>query len=297
MTLLPLFFRLSKNLKPKTSRASVVAIVSILILLSSSAYSQTNNVTRAYAQQYHWTGIVGSLPSITSLQIKKSNTHGNINSTLSVIGTATTKVKPDKVTIILGVETNNKTVTEALAANSATINRMLQVLLAAGVKQNETSTSAFTISPNYNNSKSGETGNITGFTVTNSIQIESNNINNTAKWIDAAVSTLGGERPGGAITVNSVDFTLSDKKLENVKNSLIRQAIYNAQITANNATSVLGLKKLGIKSINIINGFDQPQALLQKDSLTLSQAGSNLTPIIPGQQHGSVSISIIFFVG
>ena len=96
---------------------------------------------------------------------------------MSDSGTATTKVKPDKVTLVLGVETTNKTAKAALVTNSATMSRALNVLLSAGVKQNETSTSAFSISPNYNYSQGRNT--ITGFTVTNSIQIESSGINNT----------------------------------------------------------------------------------------------------------------------
>ena len=100
------------------------------------------------------------------------------------------------------------------------MNRVLNVLLSAGVRQNETSTSAFSISPNYNYSQGRNL--ITGFTATNSIQIESSRINDTAKWIDTATAA-------GANNVNNVVFTLSDKKLEETKNLLIKEAISNAR--------------------------------------------------------------------
>jgi uncharacterized protein len=98
----------------------------------------------------------------------------NINSTLSVTGIASTKVKPDKVIVSLGIETTNKTANTALAANSEIMNKILVSLKDEGVKENETSTSFFNISPIYNNNYS-ETSierNIAEYIVTNSIQIE-----------------------------------------------------------------------------------------------------------------------------
>jgi uncharacterized protein len=277
------------------STCCVIATASILLssLVLFVYPISNNNITNAYAQQVPTMAQTPASTKIADPPIQ--NTHNNIISgssnntnTLFDVGTATTKVKPDKVTINLGVETSNKTAKAALSTNSAVMNKALKVLLSSGVKQNETSTSAFSISPNYNYSKSG-TRNVTGFTVTNSIQIESSNINNTAKWIDTAVTS------GGATTVNSIDFTLSNKKLEEIKNGLIKQAIDNARIKADIAASALGLKVQGVKSINV-NEIEQPplpQPFLQKESLAAAApAGANVTPIISGQQEVSVSVSI-----
>jgi len=204
------------------------------------------------------------------------------NTILSVPGTATTKVKPDKVTLALGVETTNQTANAALGTNSATMNKVIKVLLSAGVKQNETSTSAFSISPNYNYSQGRNI--ITGFTVTNSIQIESSNINDSAKWIDTAVSS------GGATSINSIGFTLSDKKLGETKNGLIKQAINNARSKADIAASALGLKVVGIKSV-FLNEVEQPATPLQPFLQKTTPTGANVTPIISGLQDVSVSVN------
>jgi uncharacterized protein YggE len=51
------------------------------------------------------------------------------------------------------------------------------------------------------------------------------NIRNVSRWIDTAIAS-------GANTVNNVDFTISDKKLDETKNSLIKQAINNARTEA-----------------------------------------------------------------
>jgi uncharacterized protein len=263
------------NVKRKLFTATFCILAAVVVLSIVHLFSNINiSNYDAYAQQY--------TASSHPIQNFNNNTNHNI---LSTLGIATAKVKPDKVTLVFGVETTNKTANAALSTNSATMNRVLNVLLAVGVKENETSTSAFSISPNYNYSKSGSR-NVTGFTVTNSIQIESSTINSTAKWIDTAVSS------GGATTVKSIGFTLSEKKLEEIKNGL-KQAINNARSKADIAASTLGLKLLGVKSMSV-NEFERsspPQPLLQKLEAA-APASANATPIISGQQEVSVGVSI-----
>jgi uncharacterized protein YggE len=72
------------------------------------------------------------------------------------------------------------------ATNSDTMNKIIDALTAAVVRQNETRTSSYIISPNYNSSQA--TNNIMSFTAANSIQIDSNNTANVAKWINSVVS-------------------------------------------------------------------------------------------------------------
>lgn len=222
----------------------------------------------------------------------QDNTNNNSN-VLFVTGNSNTKVKPDKVILSLGVETNNKTANAALVANSKLMNKVSDVLKTAGVKENETSTSSFTISPNYNYSRASDTtGKITGFTVSNSIQIQSTNTRNVSKWIDAAISA-------GANTVNSVDFTLSAKKLDETKNNLIKQAIDNARTKADIAASALGLKVVGVKSVNL-NEFEvQPPPIpLAKESLAAAAAppANRSTPVISGEQQVNTYVGIVFSI-
>jgi uncharacterized protein YggE len=220
------------------------------------------------------------------------NTTADASNTLSLTGTATTMAKPNKVTVSLGVQTTNKTADTALAANSKTMNQVIDALKAADVKDNETSTSSFSISPNYNYSQesSSTASRITGFTVSNSIQIQSTNINNTSKWIDVAIAA-------GANTVDRIDFALSDKKLEETKNSLIRQAIQDARAKADIVASAAGVKVVGIRSISLNELTIQPPPSpipLAKQSLAAAEARP--TPIMSGQEEVTTNIGVIFLI-
>lgn len=106
---------------------------------------------------------------LQTLNPSQNITTTNATNTLSLIGTATTTVKPDKVTVSLGVETTNKTANMALVGNSKIMNQVIDALKVAGVKDNETSTSSFSISPTYNYSEHSVASRITGFTVSNTI--------------------------------------------------------------------------------------------------------------------------------
>jgi uncharacterized protein YggE len=222
--------------------------------------------------------------AITTTKIGVSN----ISHTLSATGSATATVKPDKVILSLGVQTTNNTAKTALDSNSKSMNTVLEALLAAGVKRNETSTSSFNVSPNYNYSQGRNI--ITGFTVTNSLQIESSKIANVSEWLDTAISA-------GTNTVNSIDFTQSDKKLAEIKNGLIKLAIDDAKAKANFAASALGLKVLGVKSITV-NEFASTPLPMPFGSQKLSvPAPAGGTPIISGQQQVSESVDITFLAG
>jgi uncharacterized protein YggE len=197
------------------------------------------------------------------------------------------KIKPDKVTLSLGVETTNKTADAALVSNSKLMNKILIALKKVGVKDNETNTVSFDISPNYNYSQLNR-GNLIGFTARNSIIIESSNINATSNWIDTAITS-------GANNINSIDFTISDKKLEQIKNSLIKPAIDNAVEKADIAASALGLKIVGVKSIKLLEFTASP--LPQQEFATKAMASKPSTPIIAGEQTISQNVDIIFNVG
>lgn len=214
----------------------------------------------------------------------------DMNKTLFVTGSASTQIKPDKVTVSLGVETSNTKAKAALASDSELMNKMINALKTAGVKENETSTSSFSITPNRDYSIDKNQGKLIGFTVTNSIQIDSSNIEAISGWIDTAVSS-------GANNVNSIYFSLSEKKLDEIKNQLLKEAIENAKEKADITASTLGLKIVGIKTVNIeqVTPFFTGSVPYPAESLK-NEAFAPSTPILTGEQQVSSNVNIVFLM-
>jgi uncharacterized protein len=217
------------------------------------------------------------------------------NSTLSVIGNAEAMVKPDKVTLTLSAETTNKTANAALIANSETVSNVLDALRSSGVKENETSTSFFNISPNYNITQEEDfrpiqNRDIISYTVTNSIMVDSTNLLNVSQWIDTAVQA-------GANDVSSISFILSDKKSELVKNDLMRQAIMDAKNKADIAASALGLEIAGVRSI-VIEGIpvSSRQSFFASEAIDSATPSPSPPPIIAGEQKVTSTVNITFLI-
>ena len=236
--------------------------------------------------------VILSIAILTAMEHNFTNVRAQTdltNSTLFVSGSASNQTKPDKVVVSLGVETTDNTAQAALTSNSNLMNKVLESLKAAGVQENETSTSTFSITPNYNYSSNNNQGRLIGFTVSNSIQIESSSIESVSKWIDAAVSA-------GANNVNNIYFSLSNQKSEEMKNSLLKDAIDSAKIKADIAASAAGLKVIGVKSIIVGEAGSSPPVPVYS-AKALDGAAASPTPIISGQQEISASVNIVYLIG
>jgi uncharacterized protein YggE len=93
---------------------------------------------------------------------------------------------------------------------------------------------------------------------------------------------------------------LSNKRLDEIKNNLIKQAIDNARAKADIAASALGLKVVGVKSVNL-NEFEvQASPIpLAKGSLAAAAAtpmSNRSTPLISGEQQVNTNIGIMYSI-
>ena len=232
--------------------------------------------------------------STGNVLVNSSSHTTNVNSTVYTTGSAITRLAPDRVVISVGAETTDKTANDALSLNSGLMNNITSELRNLGLRPNETRTSSFNIFPLYNYTESGTRLNVSGFTVTNTVQIESSNLNNVSQWIDSAVAS-------GANSINSIDFSVSEKRLEDTRSKLITGAIDNAKQKAEAAASAVQLKVIGVKSI-IVDGATTvpplpPQPFFREDAVAQGGTASSSTPILAGEQEVSVSISCIFTMG
>jgi uncharacterized protein YggE len=111
-----------------------------------------------------------------------------------------------------------------------------------------------------------------------------------SKWIDAAVSA-------GANNVNNIYFSVSEKKLEEIKNSLLKDAIDNAKTKADIAASAAGLKVKGVKSIQVGETQLPPPVPVFNAKAFDGGATASPTPIISGQQEISATVSVVYLIG
>jgi uncharacterized protein len=215
------------------------------------------------------------------------------NSTISVTGAAETKVEPDRVMITLAVETTADAPGEALRENSQAMNAVLDALAEAGVPENETSTAYFTIYPkyDYNFTEFGQQEQqVIGYTVSNSIVVDSNNLSNVSSWLDAAVGA-------GANRIDGVVFTVSKERMDEIRLDLMQQATDNARSKADALASALEVEITGVRAAGL-SDFNTPVFPFSSPleaAFDFTSAGA--PPILPGDQTVTATVTVIYEIG
>lgn len=290
---------------------AIVAAVSIGILavaLTSGLYAKvptangnsivTSNDNCLLGSKVHCIDSVGKASvdqGITSTVAFKEETSSGLFE-LFATGTAFKKISPDKVSITLGVETQEKTAKEATAKNAALMNAIIGSLKELGLATNEISTSYYNVYPVYEYPPviyeekivppRPESPILVGYRVTNTIIITTSASADVGSMIDAAIDA-------GANQVQGVSYFVSEDVQRQMNRQLIEQAVLDAKAKAENALSPLNMQIVGVKSINL-NDVYFP--VYSYDKMTLEGAAAP-TPILPSQQQVSASVSVTFIIG
>jgi uncharacterized protein len=215
--------------------------------------------------------------------------------TISVSGAATTEVRPDLLHVRFGVETQEKTAKDALEKNSLLMNAVIDALKQAGISESEISTSNFNIYPVYDYYNepitNRHTQELIGYRVSNIVSVETKNLDLAAAIIDNGVSS-------GANRVDSVFFTLSPQKHQEIKDNLIEKAVINAKSKAQKALSPLDHKIIGVKAISLSEfAMPYPQPMY-RDSFAVAEAAiAAPTPVFSSDQDVSTTVSVVFIIG
>ena len=233
---------------------------------------------------------------ITSTAVAFDRETSNSFFELFVTGTAFKKISPDKVSITLGVETQEKTAKEAAAKNAELMNAVINGLKELGLTTNEISTSYYNIYPVYEYPPviyeknivppRPESPILVGYRVTNTITITTPANTDVGSMIDAAIDA-------GANQVQGVNYFVSEDVQRQMNKQLIEQAVLDAKAKAENALSPLNMQIVGVKSINL-NGVYFPVYSYDKVAF---EGGAAPTPILPSQQQVSASVSVTFIIG
>src|SRR5208337_4709150 len=129
--------------------------------------------------------------------------------TIQVTGTATLSAPPDQAVLVLAVQTQATSATQAAADNAATMTNVLAALSNLGIDKNSIETVSYTLSPVYDQTTSSK---VIGYTVRNAIQVTLKDFSLIGKALDAAVSAGANEVQGIMITLSSTTLATLQKQ-------------------------------------------------------------------------------------
>ncbi len=215
---------------------------------------------------------------------------------ITVTGTATALVEPDMLVITLGMENQESTARDALEANSAAMEAVVDTVQNIGITEEELSTSRINIYPVYESVKDPfmdrYTQELIGFRVTNTLTVKTAQLDLAADIIDGAISA-------GANKVDDVSFTLSAQKQIETSDDLLEKAVMNAKVKAEKALAPLGHHITGVKSVNLSESWmSSPQQLYGMEMMYAdSTSFKSSTPIFFSDLDVSTSANVIFLIG
>ncbi|MBO7388029.1 MAG: SIMPL domain-containing protein [Methanomicrobium sp.] len=167
---------------------------------------------------------------------------------ITVSGTGKVTTSPDTVIISVAVETENTDSQKAQKENADKMAQCINALKSIGITDSEMKTTGYTMYSYKSSSDSIFGGDKTIYHVRNTIQIKTSKIDLAGKIIDTATSN-------GANNVNSVRFTLSDEKSQEMRDSALKAAVAQARADADAVASAMGISIVGVYYVNVDSSY------------------------------------------
>lgn len=207
--------------------------------------------------------------------------------TITMDGSFTQSVAPDKVEVTFSATTNGSTASVAQDANTVITNRIIAAFKSAGYTDNDISTVYYNINPDYN--WSSGTNTIIGYTATHQIKVNSTNISAAGAIVDIAVTN-------GANEVNYIDFSLKQETEQAIRVQALSKASQNARDKANAIAEGLGTSIKGIISVNEGNIYYPPYRFDYMAAAETAGMAPNAktVQITPGNVEVSATVSVTF---
>jgi uncharacterized protein YggE len=221
---------------------------------------------------------------------------GVANSGIWVTGQGTIEIPADIAQVSIGVESRDTTVADARQNAAEAMDSVLNAIMANGVDEDDIVTTNFNIYPQTiwvevsDSLGRHSEPRITGYTVSNTVQVTVRDIDNLSPVVDTA-ATAGGD----LIRINSIQFTADDTTAygEQIRQIAAADALAKADVYARAMGVTLGqlvyLTEIG-SSVPMATSY--PQAEMAAMDGTFKS-----TPISSGDVNLSVTVQAVFAIG
>jgi uncharacterized protein YggE len=192
--------------------------------------------------------------------------------TVTVSGVGTIDAVPNEAQLSFGVETRGPTAKAALSANGEAMRKVIEALRAAGAR--ELATQYVSVWP-----VSKEDGRIDGYSASNSVSATTD-VERAGDLIDAGTEA-------GANQVSGPGMSRSDS--ERVYRQALSEAVADARLRAEVLAKAAGRTVGDIKTMSE-GGGAPPVPYYERTAVDAAAS----TPIVPGKQETSATVSVTF---
>lgn len=188
--------------------------------------------------------------------------------------------EPDQVSIDIGVMTQASTAEAAAAQNAKQLDAVQKELQRALGSRGEMKTVSYSVTPNYRHPRDGGQPVLTGYTATNLLRVQTDDLSLAGKLIDTATQA-------GANRVQSLEFSLKDESAAQAR------ALADASLKARAKAEAMA-KALGVRVVRILSaeGGGQPPVHPMRQMGLMAEAAAVPTPVTPGPIEVRASVTL-----
>lgn len=203
--------------------------------------------------------------------------------TLSINGSGSVYITPDKASINLGVQSRDEQVKDATAESNRVIERIREVLAEYGVEEADVQTTNFSVYP-YSEFDPEGMSNVT-YQVDNTVNVTVRDISKLGEILDAVIEA-------GANSIYGIQFGVSDQ--ESAYNQAMEAAVENAADRAEALAAASGAELGELQTITTYFGGGGFPPMYMESAAGMGGAGD--VALSPGAMEIRVEVTAIYAI-
>lgn len=200
--------------------------------------------------------------------------------TISVSAEGKTTASPDLAEISFSVVTQGQSPQSLSTNNNNAMSAVIQFVKSQGIADADITTTNYDLSPNYGWDKNTQHNYVTGYTLTQTVQVKIRNLNKVAL-------VLGGLAPLGVNQIGGVSFTFADD--EKVLAAARADAFTKALAKAREMATASGVSLGRVVSVSENNYIPGPRSLYM--TANAASGAGMVAPSVPTIQPGTEDIT------
>jgi uncharacterized protein len=278
--------------------AMAALVVAVALLATSTLYfayfarpggqptTNSSDYSKTYSIPY-----VGNVIPASSGSGAQSGDSSSTGDSITVSGAGAVSYTPDEALVSVSVVTTGTTAGGTTSSNAVTTASVIKALNGIGISNSSVETQGYSLSANYANCYSSCTPQITGYTVTNSLQV------NVTSSIPSQLGLQAGQvidtAVGAGANQISLSFAETASAFAKLTSGALQQAVASAYGQAETIAGSLGVSITGVISAsegssNTPQYYGYPTVLAAVSSVS--------TPIIPGTQSTTVAVQVVYAI-
>lgn len=274
-------------------------VVAVALMATSTVYfayfarpvNQPNTTIQTVYSKTYSIPYVGNVIPLASGSSAQTGGSSSASNSITVSGAGAVSYIPNEALVSVSVVTVGTTAGGATSSNGATTASVIKALNGIGISNSSIETQGYSLNANYANCYSSCTPQITGYTVTNSLQV--NITSSSPSQLGLQAGSVIDTAVGAGANQISLSFAETNSVLTKLSSGALQQAVASAYSQAQTIASSLGVNITGV--ISASEGTSStPQYYGTFAAATLASVS---TPIMPGTQSMTVTVQVAYAIG